>query len=338
MGFKTTGNEGIKPGPLFVIMGLCGDELIYSSAEKAASFSSLNSIDLIISPDLFGSTDGNGKVALLFRFGNVVSFSINNKDYPADGEDVQLRVIQKDRSTRSGFTFIATEINDFDIAICDGLVHLQPGFICNPGGYTASNSTVELMNLDGSAQELTITSPMGWSEQKPARTDLPENTKLTVSAQVGDVKISQKGPSSHLVITGERLGAQANGVEQFPSPWEKLPPELKGVWVTMLASFMISLLTIGVQRSSSLKQFWTWFTSKIVYRPPVALNNDTYIFQLVNGKKISGTIVSFEGRSTFRVFVLKQVREWDKGNWGDVLPTEVRVPQNQIEMYYKAHP
>ena len=329
--------DWIRPDPLFFTMGLCGEELIYSPAEKAASFTSLNSIALLTAPDMNGSTDSTGKVALLFRFGNVVSFSINNKNYPAD-EEIQLRVVQKNHSTASGLKFVATEINDSDIAICDGFIHLQPGFICNPIGNIASNSTVELLDLYGSAQELTITSQKGWSEQRLAKTDLPENTKLTVSAQVGEVDISQKSPSIPLEITGDRLSAQANGIEQFQSPWEKLPSELKAVWFTILASFLTSLLGIGFQLSSTLKQFWKWFISKPVYRPPVILKSDTYMFRLINGKKISGIIKKIESRWINPVFVLNEVREWDKDNWGEVLAEEVRVPRNQIEMYYKAHP
>jgi len=329
----------IKPDPWRFTMGLCGDGLIYFPGEKGAGFTNPNSIALLTSPaEMDQSTDSPSKVALIFRFGNVVSFSVDNKNYSAD-EEILLHVIQKNHSTMSGFRLVATGLSDPDIESCYSFTKLKPGFVCPDSGRGTTDASDELLKIGGNAQALTIIEPIGYGMQRFAKTDLPEKTtQLTVSAQVGDVDISQESPSIPLVITGDRLSAKANDVEQFQSPWEKLPSELKAVWFSIYASFFISLLSVGFQLSSTLKQFWKWFTSKPVYRPLVVLRNGVYIFQLINGKKISGIIDTYEGRSTFRIFVLTEVREWDKDNWGEVLPTEVRVPQNQIEMYYKAHP
>ncbi|MCX6056935.1 MAG: hypothetical protein NTW69_02135 [Chloroflexi bacterium] len=336
--------DWIKHDPLFFTMGLCGEGLNYSPAEKAAGFTRLNSIALLTSPDAYGSADSTGKVALLIRFGDVVSFSINNKNYltaeeiALPAEEIALRVIQKNHSTIGGLDFVATEINDSNIAICDGTTHLQPGFICYPNGHSISDSTLEFWDLNGSAQELTIRSPKGWSEQPLATTDLPENTKLTVSAQSGNVEISQKGPSGGLEIKGDRLSAKANGDEQFRSRWEALPIELQSAYIAGAFAFALAIIGNFVSNWLTFASFFAWLFSMPRYRQPVNLPAKAHIFKLINGKKISGIIKSFDGRSTYRVFVLTEVREWDKDNWGDVLATEVRVPQNQIEMYYKAHP
>lgn len=345
--YGNSGNEGsdnlsnifdwIKNDPFFFTLGLCGEELSYSPVEKAASFTRLNSIALQTSPYTGGSTDVTGKVALLIRLGDVISFSINNKNYlPA--EEIELRVIQKNHANNGGLDFVATEINDSNIAICNGTTQLQPGFICYPNGHSISDSTLEFLDLNGSAQELTIRSPKGWSEQPLATTDLPENTKLTVSAQSGNVEISQKGPSGGLEIKGDRLSAKANGNEQFRSRWEALPLEIQSAYIAGAFAFALAIIGNFVSNWLTFSSFFAWLFSMPRYRQPVNLPAKAHIFKLINGKKISGIIKSFDGRSTYRVFVLTEVREWDKDNWSDVLPTEVRVPQNQIEMYYKAHP
>lgn len=331
--------DWIVDEPLRIRMGLCGDELIYFPAEKGVGFTNLKSIAVSTTP-ILDFSPSNTKVALLFRFGNVVNFSVDGKNYSTDDEidEIQLRVIQKNHATTSGFNFIATGLNDPDIESCY-TDQIKPGFVCTKSMSSNSDPADELLKIYGNAQSLTIIEPIGYGMQRFAKTDLPEKTtELAVSAQVGNVEISQQSPSIPLVLTGNRLSAQANGFELFPSPWEKLPSELKAVWFTVFASLLTTLLSVGFQLSPTLKQFWKWFTSKIVYKPPVTLNDDVYIFKLINGKMISGIMKPIEGRSTYRVFVLTEVREWDKDNWSEVLPTEVRVPQNQIEMYYKAHP
>lgn len=329
--------DWIKNDPFFFTLGLCGEGLNYSPAEKAAGFTRLNSIALVTSPYTGGSADASGKVALLIRFGDVVSFSINNKNYlPA--EEIELRVIQKNHANNGGLDFVATEINNSDIAICDGSTHIQPGFMCYPNVSNNSDSTVEFLDLYGSAQELTIRSPKGWSDQPLATTDLPENTKLTVSAQAGNVEISQNGSSGGLEITGDRLSAKANGNEQFRSRWEALPLELQSAYIAGAFAFALAIIGNFVSNWLTFSSFFAWLFSLPRYRQPVNLPANAHIFKLINGKKISGVIKSFDGRSTYRVFVLTEVREWDTDNWGEVLPTEVRIPQNQIEMYYKAHP
>ena len=334
-GSSNVGNifEWIKPTSQTISMGLCGEELAYVPHQERVNFTNLNSIALLTTPERVGDN-----AALLFRLGNVASLTIYDKVYPPD-EEIEIRVIMNDFFGARGFNLFASGLNDPDVAFSNSFTQLEPGFLSRLSDRNASNTPDELLEMYGNAQMITVISPIGRSEQRFIKTDLPEETdELTVSAQVGNVEISQESTSTPLRITGDRLSAKADGDEQFLSRWEALPIELQSAYIAGVIA--IALAIIGFIASNWLRflSFLRWLFSIPRYRQPVNLPSNAYIFQLINGKKISGIMKPIEGRSTYRVFVLKEVREWDKDNWSEVLPTEVRVPQNQIEMYYKAHP
>jgi hypothetical protein len=336
-GSSNVGNifEWIKPTSQTLWMGLCGEELAYVPHQERVNFTNLNSIALLTTPEKVGDN-----AALLFRLGNVTSLSIYDKVYPyPPDEEIEIRVIMNDFLGARGFNLFASGLNDPDVAFSNGFTQLEPGFLSRLSDRNAANTPDELLDMSGNAPIITVISPVGWSEQRFIKTDLPEDTdELTVSAQVGNVGLSQEKTSIPLRITGERLSAKANGDEQFRSRWEALPLELQSAYIA--GAFAIALGIIGniISNWLTFASFFAWLFSIPRYRQPVNLPANAHIFQLINGKKISGIMKPIEGRSTYRVFVLTEVREWDKDNWSEVLPTEVRVPQNQIERYYKAHP
>jgi hypothetical protein len=342
--------EWIPQNPSFIYnVGLCGENLKYLLRYESATLDNLFSLGADITPS------GEGKTAWIMVFTEYPG----NDSYGSKRKDTIVRIIlNSPPSAENDFfgndtpsiSLAFTQLSDSSIAIHDTGTSVNPGLTLNVDYLDKQNagnnppiyysSSIDKIGIK--AKRIIIDSPQGTIIANYPKITIPENSdQLTVYSTTSLIDSSFQDFSyfrKKYELVGERIGASIDGKEYIPSPWEALPPELQNAYIAAAVAVALGIISIIASNSLRFASFFGWLFSRPLYLQPVNLPFNAHIFQLTNGKKISGIIDTFEGRSTFRVFVLKEVREWDKDNWSEVLPTEVRVPQNQIEMYYKAHP
>ena len=342
--------DWIPQNPSFIYdVGLCGENLKYLLRYESATLDDLFSLGADITPN------GSKKTAWMMVF----------TEYPEDDsfgskrKDTIVRIILSSPPSAENVFFgndtpsislAFTQLSDSSIAIHDTGTSVNPGLTLNVDYLDKQNtgnnlpvyyySSVDKIAIK--ANRIIVDSPQGTIVANYPKITIPENAdQLTVYSTSKPLDFSFQDFSyfnKKYEIVGKRIGATIDGREYLPSPWQSISREIQVAYITVFVPLLAAIIGYGIQKRKGIDEFFDWLFSIPRYRRPVKLHDDAHIFQLINGKKISGIISTFEGKSTFRVFVLKEVREWDKDNWSDVLPTEVRVPQNQIEMYYKAHP
>lgn len=322
----------------------CGVKLSYSPKFEEANMKDVNAFGLDIDPK---NQEGRQRIAFSFTFYGIQTIYPNTIEID-EGRSIRIRfemIVPGNQEVdvlQPRVKLTATGISDpsyfrtYDsyIQAEPGLFHedqVENGNVKNPG---------RLIQIIGNGKNVTIENPKGWIVSNSIRTEIPENTKqLSLSSSNESVSYTYKKYDDWIKFEGVSISGQLDtGKEIFPTVWEKLSPELQNAYIAAIVAIALGIIGIIVSNWRTSTSFLRWLFSIPRYRQLVNLPVNAHIFQLINGKKISGIIDTFEGKSTFRVFVLTEVREWDKDNWSEVLPTEVRVPQNHIEMYYKAHP
>jgi hypothetical protein len=333
-------------------IGLCGENLRYITRYEAGALDAVNSAGIDIVPL------NSGKTAWIMSFTDYIGDDFDTQTR----EDTIVRVIFNPPSSLDNgninpgnyppsinilFTKLSVRFKGIDEAMSSTL----PGLIRDveylneqkawevPSKYYYFPTVKE---IGIKAKKIIVDLPQGAIVANFPKTAIPENAdKLTIYSTFDPLNITFQDLmpfNKKYEITGKRIGATIDGKEFLPSPWESFPREIQVAYITVFIPLLAAIIGFGIQKRKNIDTFFDWLFSIPRYRRPVRLHSDANIFRLTNGKRISGIIDRFEGKTTFRVFVLKEVREWDKDNWSDVLPAEVRVPQNQIEMYYKAHP
>lgn len=343
--------DWINTTPSIYRVGFCGENLAFNPDYDAASMTDLFALGLEIT--------SSSRNAYSFAFRDVKSIKINGHSIPHK-QEILIRIIlpSKERLPRdtssSVITMTAVGLSEPSIRMNDASTHIFPGLIYDSrdygiSAYTGKTQGTSALQITGNNKLFIVNSPKGWWSTGYARINIPETSQqIILSSEIGKVDflkdkenfvhtLSDQRPIE-TIFKGSNLSMLSDGDEVFYSKWDKLAPELQGAYLAAIVAILTAIASYAIQKFQGIKRFISWQFSFPIYIPPVILGDDAYIFKLINGKKISGIIDTYEGRSTFRVFVLKEVREWDKDNWSEVLPTEVRVPQNQIEMYYKAHP
>jgi len=338
-----------KPSISYKI-GLCGVNLKYLSIYDSATLDSLNSLGVdIISTE-------KDKTAWILKF----TQSTDDNYFSQTRDETIVRIIlnpapnleDSDLTLGNGVPSISllfTQFADQPRQYYEGRIFSEPGLILDAEKTDQRNikSNSEFYfpiaeKVSVRASRVTIDSPIGAIIGNSPKINIPEEAEqlIVYSKSEPFAFFSQEYSfvKKKYEITGRRIGASVDGKEYLPSPWESIPREIQVAYITVFVPLLAAVIGYGIQKRKDIDAFIDWLFLIPRYRRPVKLHDGAHIFQLINGKKISGIIDTFEGKSTFRVFVLTEVREWDKDNWSEVLPTEVRVPQNQIEMYYKAHP
>jgi hypothetical protein len=331
-------------------VGLCGQNLSYLPQYKSASLDDLYSIGARINPH---SSDANGKSLFRLRFAYVSQITANgiNITVPDNTDNIEVYILfeaSRDSNFASpSINMVATQISDSLIRGHDPSTKAIPGLVYvyyvnteKESVYGRTDLTPREIKLNSNT--VTIESPKGSIITNSPKVDFKNDKQLVLTSTLFQpLKFALKQISDFngrsYVIQGERISAFGNR-EYAPSPWDLIPRDIQVAYITAFFTILAGGYVYLFQKQTEIGAFFKWLIKIPPHRSLVILPNDANIFRLINGKKISGIIETIEGRSTYRIFVLKEVREWDKDNWGEVLPTEVRVPQNQIEMYYKARP
>lgn len=333
-------------------IGLCGENLRYITRYQSGALDSVLSAGIDIIPL------ESGKTAWMILFTDYIGDDFDTRiientivriilNSPASIDDENVNIGSYSPAINILFSQLSVRFMGIDEAMSSTL----PGLIRDveyldeqkawetPSAYYHFPAVRE---MGIKAKRIVVDQPEGTIVANFPKTTIPENAdQLTVYSKFNPLNITFRDLNSFdkkFEIAGERIGATIDGREFVPSLWESIPREFQVAYITVFIPLLAAVFGYGLQKGKEINAFLEWLFKIPPYRSLVIIHDDAHIFQLTNGKKISGIIDTFEGRSTFRVFVLKEVREWDKDNWSEVLPTEVRVPQNQIEMYYKAHP
>jgi len=352
----------IPPSSLRYEVGLCGQNLSFLPKYNSATVDDLYSMGVKVVP-VASESGGYSLYKMYFMGLSKLNIDGSNISIPDETETVEIFVVLENtlendvfsaNSAKSSIEFVATNISDYLILGGDSSTGASPGLIYVYDEGTDQEyrigwySDILPKNIRFNNKRITIVSPKGSIITNSPKIDIPAESYQMVlySTFFSPLKFDFNDKNLYhywsrgggYEIDEEGIGALVDGREYLPSPWETIPGDIRVAYITVFIPLLAALIGYGIQKRKEIDTFFEWLFSIPRYRQPITLHEDAHIFQLINGKKISGIIEKLEGRSTFRVFVLKEVREWDKDNWSEVLPTEVRVPQNKIEMYYKAHP
>jgi hypothetical protein len=337
--------DWIPENPSFIYnVGLCGENLRYLLRYESATLDNLFSLGADITPI------GGGKTAWIMSFTEYPG----NDSFGATRTDTTVRIILNPSpsaendffvNTTPSIHLLFTHLTDSSIAVRDTGTSVDPGLTIDVDyldQLNLRNNPLSSVNKVGiKAKSINVDSPKGTIVANSPKITIPENAEqMRIYSTSSPLDFSfENSPYIHkkYEFAGKRIGASVDGEEYIPSPWEQLSPELQNAYVAATVAIAVALFSSFSQNRQVVK-FFSWLFYWPRYHAPVSLPDNSYIFQLRTGKKISGIPKKIESRWINPIFVLNEVREWENDNWSDALSTEVRIPQSQIERYYKAHP
>jgi hypothetical protein len=347
------GNSWINTKPAFNYqLGVCGENLAYVSRYHAATLTDLYSMNINVVPQI-----STIPIGFKFVIDEPEKLTVNGKTISNNGFAVVQIVFYKSSESagnsyfqtrsESSIQLLTRNYSDSMISFGDAATRVSPGLVFV---YEADTEKERVSRLtDNIPTKVSFTSYQ-LDINLPKELVVANNPSFKLSPDIRqvvfysnfrplDIELSNTGwLGDAYEIKGERMGILVNGTEMSPSPWETVRPDLQVALITVIVPIIAAIIAYGINKRHSINEFRGWLFSIPRYTPPVVLNPDAYIFNLFSGKRIAGILDSIEGRSTHRVFILKEVHEWDKDHWDVMLPSEVRIPQNQIEMYYKNTP